>query len=95
MLSGLLGTAEDKKKTEGAEEKLEIEASKAQSSVLGHEIRTVLHDIHDSPHDNNEVVAQLLGISVKAGAGPQCKGFITIRGEAFQCHREITLGSNM
>ena len=78
VLSGLLGTAEDKKKTEGAEEKLEIEASKAQSSVLGHEIRTVLHDIHDSPHDNNEVVAQLLGISVKAGAGPQCKGFITI-----------------
>ena len=32
VLSGLLGTAEDKKKTEGAEEKIAPDASKAQSS---------------------------------------------------------------
>ena len=65
-------------KQEGAEEKTGQDAAKAQSCILGQEIRTALHEVNDSPHDNNEVLAQLLGISGKAGSGPKCKGFITI-----------------
>ena len=65
-------------KQQGAEEKTGQDAAKAQSCILGQEIRTALHEVHDSPHDNNEVLTQLLGISGKAGSGAKCKGFITI-----------------
>ena len=69
MLSGLLGAAGDKTKQEGAEEQTGQDAAKTQSCILGQEIRTALHEVLDSPHDNNEVLTQQLGISGKAGSG--------------------------
>ena len=51
MLSGLLGAAGDKMKQEGAEEKTGQDAAKAPSCILGQEIRTAVHEVHDSLHD--------------------------------------------